>query len=64
MFAAPFFQVTFADFWMADQLNSLVTSLLDFHFLTCFYITNGNWIEAGGIFYRFMLNTNINNYNL
>ncbi|XP_077292169.1 solute carrier family 53 member 1 [Arctopsyche grandis] len=47
MIAAPFFQVTFADFWMADQLNSLVTSLLDFNFLVCFYITNGNWLEAG-----------------
>lgn len=20
---------------------------MDFHFLTCFYITNGNWLEAG-----------------
>jgi hypothetical protein len=38
--------VNFADFWLADQLNSLVTALLDFHFLSCFYITNGNWLEA------------------
>lgn len=46
MVAAPFFFVTFADFWLADQLNSLVTALLDFEFLLCFYITNGNWLEA------------------
>lgn len=39
--------MNFADFWLADQLNSLVTALLDFQFLTCFYITNGNWLEAG-----------------
>uniref|UniRef100_A0A8W7P8C4 SPX domain-containing protein n=1 Tax=Anopheles coluzzii TaxID=1518534 RepID=A0A8W7P8C4_ANOCL len=47
MIAAPFFHVGFADFWLADQLNSLVTALLDFQFLTCFYVTNGNWLEAG-----------------
>ncbi|KAF5279086.1 hypothetical protein FQA39_LY05764 [Lamprigera yunnana] len=46
MFAAPFFHVGFADFWLADQLNSLTNALLDFHFLVCFYITNGNWLEA------------------
>lgn len=44
---SPFAYVNFADFWLADQLNSLATALLDFHFLTCFYITNGNWLEAG-----------------
>uniref|UniRef100_A0A2M4AJ02 Putative small molecule transporter n=1 Tax=Anopheles triannulatus TaxID=58253 RepID=A0A2M4AJ02_9DIPT len=47
MTAAPFFHVGFADFWLADQLNSLVTALLDFQFLVCFYATNGNWSEAG-----------------
>lgn len=44
--AAPFFHVGFADFWLADQLNSLVGACLDFHFLICFYINNGNWFEA------------------
>ena len=44
---APFAYVNFADFWLADQLNSLVVALIDFQFLTCFYITNGNWLEAG-----------------
>lgn len=47
MIAAPFFHVGFADFWLADQLNSLVNGLLDIQFLTCFYLTNGNWLEAG-----------------
>lgn len=47
MIIAPFAFVNFADFWLADQLNSLVTPLMDFHFLLCFYITNGNWLEAG-----------------
>uniref|UniRef100_T1H565 EXS domain-containing protein n=1 Tax=Megaselia scalaris TaxID=36166 RepID=T1H565_MEGSC len=47
MFSAPFFHVGFADFWLGDQLNSLVTALMDFEFLTCFYITNGNdWMQA------------------
>ncbi|XP_043784667.1 xenotropic and polytropic retrovirus receptor 1 homolog isoform X2 [Apis laboriosa] len=44
---SPFAYVNFADFWLADQLNSMATALLDFHFLACFYITNGNWLEAG-----------------
>lgn len=44
---APLVFVNFADFWLADQLNSLVTAFLDFQFLVCFYITNGNnWLEA------------------
>ncbi|XP_060535438.1 solute carrier family 53 member 1-like [Cylas formicarius] len=47
MISAPFFHVGFADFWLADQLNSLVGGLLDVQFLTCFYFTNGNWVHAG-----------------
>lgn len=47
MIAAPFFHVGFADFWLADQLNSLVVALMDFQFLGCFYFTNGNWLDAG-----------------
>ena len=34
---APFHPVHFADFWLADQLNSLVVPLLDFQYLICFY---------------------------
>ncbi|KAG5896367.1 hypothetical protein JTB14_005845 [Gonioctena quinquepunctata] len=47
MFGAPFFYVGFADFWLADQLNSLVNALLDFQFLACFYFSNGSWSQAG-----------------
>ncbi|ODN00179.1 Xenotropic and polytropic retrovirus receptor 1 [Orchesella cincta] len=38
--AAPFFHVGFADFWLADQLNSLGNVLLDFQYLICFYATS------------------------
>ncbi|XP_015124849.1 xenotropic and polytropic retrovirus receptor 1 homolog [Diachasma alloeum] len=47
MIIAPFAYVNFADFWLADQLNSLVTPLMDFHFLICFYLTTGDWLNAG-----------------
>jgi len=47
VFCAPFFFVAFADFWLADQLNSLVVVLLDFQYMICFYATNGgNWYTA------------------
>ncbi|XP_063986683.1 solute carrier family 53 member 1 [Diachasmimorpha longicaudata] len=47
MLIAPLAYVNFADFWLADQLNSLVTPLMDFHFLICFYLTNEDWLNAG-----------------
>lgn len=45
---APLFAVGFADFWVADQLNSLAPAMTDFHYLICFYATpnstiNGDW---------------------
>jgi len=39
--------VGFADFWLADQLNSLVAALLDFHFLICVFVRNGDWLIGG-----------------
>ena len=36
---APLKNVTFADFWLADQLNSLNTIYSDAVYFTCFYIT-------------------------
>lgn len=45
MAAAPFFTVKFADFWLADQLNSLVIALMDFHYLLWFYFTSTDWIN-------------------
>uniref|UniRef100_A0A915PT59 SPX domain-containing protein n=1 Tax=Setaria digitata TaxID=48799 RepID=A0A915PT59_9BILA len=38
-FSAPFHFVTFIDFWLGDQMNSLVTSFLDFQYFICFYTT-------------------------
>lgn len=47
MVAAPFFTVQFADFWLADQLNSLVVALMDFQYLLWFYFTS-NWMGGSG----------------
>ncbi len=43
-FTAPFHYVTFPDFWLADQMNSLVTFFLDMEYLTCFYAAEVRWI--------------------
>lgn len=45
VFTAPFHYVTFADFWLADQLNSLVLALRDIQFLVCFYIMEVDWLQ-------------------
>uniref|UniRef100_A0A0A9YJX7 Xenotropic and polytropic retrovirus receptor 1 n=1 Tax=Lygus hesperus TaxID=30085 RepID=A0A0A9YJX7_LYGHE len=41
--SAPFFYVGFADFWLADQLTSLVPALVDQIFFSCYYITISDW---------------------
>ncbi|XP_053688010.1 xenotropic and polytropic retrovirus receptor 1 [Sabethes cyaneus] len=43
---APFFYVNFADFWLADQLNSIVPAFLDIQYFICFYSTITNWDHA------------------
>ncbi|XP_058829753.1 solute carrier family 53 member 1 isoform X1 [Topomyia yanbarensis] len=43
---APFFYVNFADFWLADQLNSVVPAFLDIQYFICFYSTITNWNRA------------------
>lgn len=48
---APFFYVGFADFWVADQLNSLVPAFLDFQYFVCFYIKNTDWTKEPNINY-------------
>ncbi len=45
---APFFYVGFADFWVADQLNSLAVALVDFHYLACFYISKAAYGSGSG----------------
>ncbi|CAB0011138.1 unnamed protein product [Nesidiocoris tenuis] len=44
--AAPFFYVNFADFWLADQFNSLVTVFIDFHYVFYFYFVQAD--ASGG----------------
>ncbi|KAJ8299891.1 hypothetical protein KUTeg_021410 [Tegillarca granosa] len=48
IFTAPFHHVGFADFWLADQLNSLVTVLLDFEYMVCFYAFEVDWLGNTG----------------
>ncbi|XP_073976899.1 solute carrier family 53 member 1-like isoform X1 [Rhodnius prolixus] len=44
--ASPFFYVGFADFWLADQLTSLVPAMVDLVFFVCYYIKIDNWDVA------------------
>ncbi|XP_075249221.1 solute carrier family 53 member 1-like [Convolutriloba macropyga] len=43
---APLFPVSFPDFWLADQLNSLQTMILDIEFLLCYYIFELDWFDT------------------
>jgi hypothetical protein len=44
---APFAFVQFADFWLGDQLNTLVFALKDFEYTFCFYtFDNVDWRHA------------------
>jgi len=42
MSLAPLPYVVFADFWVADQFNSLAPALSDLHYFICFYTTPGS----------------------
>ncbi|XP_069772266.1 xenotropic and polytropic retrovirus receptor 1 homolog [Narcine bancroftii] len=46
---APFHKVGFADFWLADQLNSMGPVLLDLWSLICFYGFDVNWENNQGL---------------
>jgi xenotropic and polytropic retrovirus receptor 1 len=48
IFTAPFHFVGFSDFWLADQLNSLSTVLLDLEYLICYYAVEVPWIGSDG----------------
>ncbi|CAG5114052.1 Oidioi.mRNA.OKI2018_I69.chr2.g8134.t1.cds [Oikopleura dioica] len=37
-----YWSVTFADFWLADQLTSMAGFLVDMEYVTCFYAVDGN----------------------
>ncbi|XP_041063815.1 xenotropic and polytropic retrovirus receptor 1 homolog [Carcharodon carcharias] len=49
VFTAPFHKVEFADFWLADQLNSLATILMDLEYMICFYSFELNWGLSEGL---------------
>ncbi|XP_048108483.1 xenotropic and polytropic retrovirus receptor 1a isoform X2 [Alosa alosa] len=49
VFTAPFHRVEFADFWLADQLNSLVILLMDLEYLVCFYSMELVWTNPSGL---------------
>lgn len=53
VFTAPFHRVEFADFWLADQLNSLVFVLMDLEYLICFYIFELQWSNSNGLLPKF-----------
>ncbi|CEF67600.1 Xenotropic and polytropic retrovirus receptor 1 [Strongyloides ratti] len=44
-FTAPFHFVTFTDFWLGDQMNSLSTSFLDWQYFICFYATEVDYTD-------------------
>uniref|UniRef100_A0A8C6EBT0 Solute carrier family 53 member 1 n=1 Tax=Moschus moschiferus TaxID=68415 RepID=A0A8C6EBT0_MOSMO len=49
VFTAPFHKVGFADFWLADQLNSLSVILMDLEYMICFYSFELKWEESEGL---------------
>ncbi|PKU36920.1 xenotropic and polytropic retrovirus receptor 1 [Limosa lapponica baueri] len=49
VFTAPFHKVGFADFWLADQLNSLVVILMDLEYMICFYSFEVQWEDNNGL---------------
>ncbi|KAB0377081.1 hypothetical protein FD755_011525 [Muntiacus reevesi] len=49
VFTAPFHKVGFADFWLADQLNSLSVILMDLEYMICFYSFELKWDESEGL---------------
>lgn len=48
-FSAPFHFVTFTDFWLGDQMNSLVTSFQDLQYMLCFYATEVDYGWDNGL---------------
>ncbi|XP_037313096.1 xenotropic and polytropic retrovirus receptor 1 homolog [Pungitius pungitius] len=46
---APFHHVGFADFWLADQLNSLGVVLMDLEYMICFYSFELDWTKHNGL---------------
>ena len=47
MILAPLPFVVFADFWVADQFNSIAPALKDLHYFVCFYTNNETTLDNG-----------------
>ncbi|CAD6188101.1 unnamed protein product [Caenorhabditis auriculariae] len=45
--SAPFHFVTFTDFWLGDQMNSLTTAFLDLQYFLCFYSMEVDYSNYG-----------------
>uniref|UniRef100_A0A3Q3XRK6 Xenotropic and polytropic retrovirus receptor 1a n=1 Tax=Mola mola TaxID=94237 RepID=A0A3Q3XRK6_MOLML len=54
---APFHRVGFADFWLADQLNSLVVVLMDLEYMICFYSFELDWKKHDGLISKDVCNS-------
>ncbi|KAM9475748.1 xenotropic and polytropic retrovirus receptor 1a [Clarias gariepinus] len=63
VFTAPFHRVEFADFWLADQLNSLVFVLMDLEYLVCFYSVELQWGNVDGLLPENLDDRKCNNYS-
>ncbi|KAF5889068.1 xenotropic and polytropic retrovirus receptor 1, partial [Clarias magur] len=63
VFTAPFHRVEFADFWLADQLNSLVFVLMDLEYLVCFYSVELQWGNMDGLLPENLDDRKCNNYS-
>ncbi|KAK3566201.1 hypothetical protein QTP86_028910, partial [Hemibagrus guttatus] len=63
VFTAPFHRVEFADFWLADQLNSLVIVLMDLEYLVCFYSVELQWGNVDGLLPDYSDDKKCNSYS-
>ena len=43
LLVTPYYPVEFADFWLADQLNSLASVIMDLEYLICYFIHDGTF---------------------
>jgi hypothetical protein len=43
LLVTPYYPVEFADFWLADQLNSLASVIMDLEYLICYFINDGTF---------------------
>ncbi|VDP22756.1 unnamed protein product [Soboliphyme baturini] len=60
-FTSPFHKVTFADFWLGDQMNSLVTLFLDFQYFFCFYSCEVDYTHGMQIIFLHDENSTVGN---